>query len=271
MSVRTSLTLVTCAALVHCSALRRPSHRSHDTELAHRATDSELTAKRPPRVRRWMEQPATKGLLLVAAGGISGAIAKTATAPLERAKLMSRAGSSSNFVHLMREVCRVEGWQGLWRGNTANVIRVVPNKGILLMCSDMYKDGVLATLPAATSATASSIAGGLAGLTAVLFTYPLELVRTRMAFRICDDLACAPYSSVWSTLRSVVASSGVLGLYAGVGMTLIGVLPFEGIKFGAYDCEWQSSNVLECVAAQPCAQLLTSRVCLRRSQGRVAP
>jgi len=38
-----------------------------------------------------------------------------------------------------------------------------------------------------------------------------------------------------STLRSVVHSSGPLGLYAGVGMTLIGSLPFEGIKFGAYD------------------------------------
>ena len=30
----------------------------------------------------------------------------------------------------------------------------------------------------------------LAGLTAVLLTYPLELVRTRMAYRICDGLAC---------------------------------------------------------------------------------
>mgnify|MGYP002884670849 FL=1 len=38
-----------------------------------------------------------------------------------------------------------------------------------------------------------------------------------------------------SSLRSVVSQSGPLGLYAGVGMTLIGSLPFEGIKFGLYD------------------------------------
>ena len=33
----------------------------------------------------------------------------------------------------------------------------------------------------------------------------------------------------------MVATSGPLGLYAGVGMTLLGALPFEGIKFGLYD------------------------------------
>lgn len=92
---------------------------------------------------------------------------------------------------------KVEGFWGLWRGNLANIIRVVPNKGVLLMCSDMYKATIAAALPGCGGATISSIAGGLAGLTAVLLTYPLELVRTRMAYRLCDDPSCSPYGSVW--------------------------------------------------------------------------
>ena len=79
----------------------------------------------------------------------------------------------------------------------ANVIRVVPNKGVLLMCSDMYKAGVSAALPGCGGATISSVAGGLAGLTAVLLTYPLELVRTRMAYRLCDGISCDLSASVW--------------------------------------------------------------------------
>ena len=63
---------------------------------------------------------------------------------------------------------KVEGFWGLWRGNLANIIRVVPNKGVLLMCSDMYKATIAAALPGCGGATISSIAGGLAGLTAVL-------------------------------------------------------------------------------------------------------
>ena len=146
--------------------------------------------------------------------------------------LLSQAGATSNF-QVMRDVVAAEGWQDCGAAH-ANVIRVIPNS-ILLMCSDMYKSGVMSALPAAGSTAVSTIAGGLAGLTAVLSTYPLELVRTRMAYRICDPISCEAYATVWSTLRSVVRETGPIGLYAGVGMTLIGSLPFEGIKFGLYD------------------------------------
>ena len=95
----------------------------------------------------------------------------------------------------------MEGWPGLWRGNMANLIRVVPNKGVLLMCSDMYKAGVQAALPMCGGATISSVAGGFAGLTAVLVTYPLELVRTRMAYKICDAASCSAYRSVGCAAR----------------------------------------------------------------------
>jgi len=182
----------------------------------------------------FMQRPATKSALLVVCGGLSGALAKSATAPLERVKIMAQAGQSSNFVKLLADIVRVEGWSGLWRGNTANVIRVIPNKGILLMCADMYKSAVQRALPSCGTAMISSVSGSLAGLTAVLATYPLELVRTRQAYRICDDL-CLATTTISSTLRDVVSSRGLIGLYAGVGATLIGALPFEGLKFGAYD------------------------------------
>jgi hypothetical protein len=113
------------------------------------------------------------------------------------------------------------------------VIRVIPNKGVLMMCSDMYKAGVAAALPTINGASVSSIAGGLAGVTAVICTYPLELARTRMAYRIQDG--STQYNNLISTFRAVIASDGLLGLYSGVWATLLGVLPFEGIKFGLYD------------------------------------
>ena len=115
----------------------------------------------------------------------------------------------------------------------------------------------------------SSLSGALAGLTAVLVTYPLELVRTRMAFRICTDETALAYRTLTSSLRQVLSQEGalgltltltptptltltlslsltltltltltpsqegVLGLYAGMTATLVGALPFEGLKFGA--------------------------------------
>ena len=195
------------------------------------------------RLPAWLDKPAKRNAVLILAGGLSGAIAKTATAPLERAKIMSQAGEAGDFLKLMTQVVRAEGWAGLWRGNTANVIRVIPNKGVLMMCSDAYKAGVAAAIPSLSSAAASSLAGGLAGLTSVLTTYPLELVRTRMAFRICNDAASMPYRSVLATLRSIAGEGGLPGMYVGVCSTLIGALPFEGIKFGLYDIfkQWRPS------------------------------
>lgn len=201
------------------AAERHHHHREHES--------------RTGRWREWRRKPAVRGALLVTAGGLSAAVAKTATAPLERVKLLAQAGQPGNFVQLLAEVVRAEGVRGLWRGNPANIVRVIPNKGVLLMCSDMYKETVRALLPSWGAAAVSSLSGAFAGLTAVLLTYPLELVRTRMAFRICTDEAEMAYRTLGGSLRQVFNQEGVQGLYAGMAATLVGALPFEGIKFGA--------------------------------------
>jgi hypothetical protein len=198
-----------------------------------RKDEPKAAAGKDKKPKRWLDKPATKSAMLILAGGLSGALAKSVVAPLERVKIMSQAGDNGNFLKLLADVVRAEGWTGLWRGNTANVIRVIPNKGVLMMCSDMYKAGVAAALPTINGASVSSIAGGLAGVTAVICTYPLELARTRMAYRIQDG--STQYNNLISTFRAVIASDGLLGLYSGVWATLLGVLPFEGIKFGLYD------------------------------------
>ncbi len=66
-------------------------------------------------------------------GGLAGMIAKTATNPLERIKMLSQTGEygatgkKSVSVHdLYRSIIRNEGVIGLWAGNGANLLRVFP-------------------------------------------------------------------------------------------------------------------------------------------------
>ena len=49
---------------------------------------------RTARWREWRRKPAVRGALLVTAGGLSAAVAKSATAPLERVKLLAQAGQA---------------------------------------------------------------------------------------------------------------------------------------------------------------------------------
>ena len=221
-----------------CVLLVGMSHATVSVAAVRRSSDAENGADgvvRGGELPFWKRNAVSKSAMLAGAGGLAAAVAKTATAPLERAKLLAQAGNPGSFGELMQNVVRVEGWGGLWRGNPANLWRVVPNKGILLMCSDVYKGALASVLPACSAPVLSTCAGSLAGFTSVLVTYPLELVRTRMAFRFCVDEQCELYASVGRTLRNIVRSDGAAGLYNGVGATLVGALPFEGLKFGAYE------------------------------------
>lgn len=74
-------------------------------------------------------------LRLVFAGGMSGVITYTCIAPIERVKIllqvqgMKGATKYNGIVNTMMTVVKEEGVLGLWRGNAANVARVVPNYG----------------------------------------------------------------------------------------------------------------------------------------------
>ena len=80
-------------------------------------------------------EPKTKDAVsLLVAGGLAGIVTKTATAPLERVKIllqlrsMSKITSSSpqSILGTMRSVVKDEGFLAFWKGNGANCVRVIP-------------------------------------------------------------------------------------------------------------------------------------------------
>ena len=62
-------------------------------------------------------------------------------------------------------------------------------------------------------------AGSAAGATAVLVTYPLDLVRTRLAAQTQGSY----YRGIGGTLARIVADEGPTGLSRGLGATLLQV------------------------------------------------
>src|SRR4051794_11293757 len=77
------------------------------------------------------------------AGGAAGASSKTVVAPLERVKILiqienMRASEqfrpSRTIPSIAKDVLFQEGFRSFWKGNGTNVVRIIPNKGILFMC-----------------------------------------------------------------------------------------------------------------------------------------
>jgi len=184
-------------------------------------------------------------------GGLAGTVAKTAVAPFERIRIMQQTGhgESSMFV-TTRKVISKEGVRGLWRGNFVNCIRVFPSRGILFSCNDMFK-GILARSlidgeieikggklvaesgPVRMPFWLSFSSGSLAGMTACIFTYPLDVARTRMSGKLMVGESAK--RGMIETLANMVQREGFLSWYRGIGPTLAGSIPYEGIKFAAFD------------------------------------
>eukprot|EP00546_Thalassionema_frauenfeldii_P007125 CAMPEP_0178925870 /NCGR_PEP_ID=MMETSP0786-20121207/18175_1 /TAXON_ID=186022 /ORGANISM="Thalassionema frauenfeldii, Strain CCMP 1798" /LENGTH=141 /DNA_ID=CAMNT_0020600845 /DNA_START=205 /DNA_END=626 /DNA_ORIENTATION=- len=122
-------------------------------------------------------------------GGIAGMIAKTATNPLDRIRMLAQTGehggnSPGNVLDLYRRIIKQEGVLGLWAGNGANLLRVFPSKAVVFSSNDFYKKSLRQIFNAPPdqplSGSLSFLAGGLSGMTATAMTYPLDLARGRI-------------------------------------------------------------------------------------------
>lgn len=70
------------------------------------------------------------------------------------------------------------------------------------------------------------------GTVSVFGTYPLDLIRAKLAFQVHSR----KYRGLWHTLaKTYVKEGGFKGLYRGFGPTVFGIIPYAGVSFFCYD------------------------------------
>jgi hypothetical protein len=203
----------------------------------------------------------------VLAGGIAGIVAKSVVAPVDRIKIMYQISNVPfrflDVPSVAKKIIQSDGLAGLWKGNTAAMIRVFPYSGIQFMAFDVCKQYILERrelhqqelhhaheLSAANdddhdrsdhdrpqrrrhqpkgglSPTESLVAGMVAGSVSVLCTYPLDLTRAQLAVL----KKTSQRQTFVTILRENHLQRGVTGLFRGIVPTLIGILPYSGIAF----------------------------------------
>ncbi len=194
------------------------------------------------------------------AGGIAGMCAKSSTAPLDRLKILLQAqnkyyknyGVFSGFMAIYRH----EGLLGYYKGNGAMMVRIFPYAAIQFASYEQYKK-LFKPFFNQNTHTSKLLAGSLTGMTAVLFTYPLDLVRARLAYQVKEKR----YHSIWNTLTTIPRQEGgLIALYRGFSSTLIGMIPYAGTAFYTY--EVFKSFAMDNVLLQP----FTTRLSLDGSE-----
>lgn len=173
------------------------------------------------------------------AGGLAGAIARTATAPLDRIKLLfqvqavASSGTSATAYtgvgQAASKIIREEGVRAFWKGNGTNIIRIFPYSAAQLAANDQYKRLVADPSTGELTVPRRLIAGACAGMTATALTHPLDTVRLRLA------LPNSGYNGMGHAIVTMVRTEGVISLYKGLVPTLVGVAPYAALNFASYD------------------------------------
>jgi hypothetical protein len=178
-------------------------------------------------------------ILTAMAGAGSGVITKSCTAPLERVKILLQiqpmTGSPTKYKGMWQS-CRLivaeEGVRGLFLGNFANCVRVIPVYALKFAFNDSIRE--LFRNPGQVHLTWAQMmgAGTIAGLFQTSITYPLELIRSRLSMgRVFGN----KYGGMVDCARQVVKAEGVRGLYKGVSMTWVSGAPYVGLQMSCYD------------------------------------
>jgi len=184
-----------------------------------------------------------------ALGGVSGAIAKTCTAPIERVKLIIqtqdanpriKSGEVPRYTGIVNCFSRVYSEQGMlsfWRGNFTNILRYFPTQAF----NFAFKDSIKSLFPKASPKTEflkffmiNIASGGLAGAGSLMIVYPLDYARTRLASDVGSGKR--DFKGLFDCLvKTASGAKGPLALYNGFGVSVMGIIPYRGAYFGMYD------------------------------------
>jgi len=183
------------------------------------------------------------------AGGMSGAISKTITAPIERVKLVIQtqdanpkimSGEVPRYTGIGNCFSRIYAEQGLrafWRGNGVNIIRYFPTQAFNLS----FKDTIKKAFPRYDKNTdfwkffgTQLASGGLAGAGALSIVYPLDYARTRLASDVGSGNP--QFKGLADCIvKTAAGPKGFISLYNGFGPSVAGIVAYRGSQFGLND------------------------------------
>lgn len=91
-------------------------------------------------------------------------------------------------------------------------------------------------------ASLSFISGALSGAAGTVASYPFDLLRTTLAAQGEPKV----YQGMVEAAKDIMAKGGVVGLYRGLGVTLLEIIPYAALQFGLYDAFMVAADDYRC-------------------------
>ncbi|MED6173070.1 anaphase-promoting complex subunit 2, variant 2 [Stylosanthes scabra] len=171
------------------------------------------------------------------AGGVAGAASRTATAPLDRLKVILQVQTTQARIMLaVKDIWKEGGFLGFFRGNGLNVLKVAPESAIRFYTYEMLKTAIVNARGEEVKSDVGTmgrlLAGGIAGGVAQTAIYPMDLVKTRLQTYACKS---GKVPSLGTLSRDIWVQEGPRAFYRGLVPSLLGIIPYAGIDLAAYE------------------------------------
>ncbi|EEA28849.1 calcium dependent mitochondrial carrier protein, putative [Talaromyces marneffei ATCC 18224] len=201
-----------------------------------------------------------QGLGYFIAGGVAGAVSRTATAPLDRLKVYliahtgvreevvcaAQKGAPVNamrkgiqsLVDATKELWKAGGIRSLFAGNGLNVVKIMPESAIKFGAYEASKrafarleghDDTKKIRP-----TFQFLSGGLGGMVAQCFVYPVDTLKFRMQCELVQG-GVQGNKLIAETARKMWQSAGVLAFFRGLPLGLVGMFPYAAIDLSTFE------------------------------------
>ncbi|KAJ1417807.1 Mitochondrial carrier protein [Sesbania bispinosa] len=169
------------------------------------------------------------------AGAIAGATSRTATAPLDRLKVVLQVQTTrASVMPAVMKIWKQDGLLGFFRGNGLNIVKVAPESAIKFYAFEMLKNviGEAHGNKSDIGMAGRLFAGGVAGGIAQAAIYPLDLIKTRL--QTCASEA-GRVPKLGTLTKNIWVQEGPRAFYRGLLPSLLGMIPYAGIDLTAYD------------------------------------
>ncbi|KAI9781236.1 MAG: mitochondrial thiamine pyrophosphate transporter [Candelina submexicana] len=175
-------------------------------------------------------------------GAFAGGIATTVTYPLDLLRTRFAAqGTERIYTSLassIRDIAKYEGPRGFFQGLAAGVGQVVPYMGLFFATYETLR--VPLSNLALPYGTGDASAGVLASVIAKSGVFPLDLVRKRLQVQgptraryVHRNIPV--YKGVFATMRTIIRTEGMRGLYRGLTISLVKAAPASAVTMWTYE------------------------------------
>lgn len=179
------------------------------------------------------------------AGGVAGASTAVFVCPLDVLKTrmqvqsLTAGGPRYNIRGGLSHILKEEGIKGLYRGLSPTLLALLPNWAVYFTVYERLKISIADHFSDGKQSTRTYLASAIcAGLATQIVTNPLWVAKTRLQTQHMQlhwrREQGALYTGSFNTLARMAREEGLLGLYSGLGPTMLGV-SHVAIQFPLYE------------------------------------